>query len=76
MKLPRPLKLAHMVIHLAWTTYLLRPSSVVALNCYNVSLVFFPNILWTQNEHPTQWDEALIAPLFKGGPDPHDISKY
>jgi hypothetical protein len=42
------------------------------LNC----LTDFFNILWSQAAHPSQWDEALIAPLFKGGPDPHDVSKY
>ena len=37
------------------------------------------NIAWSSDLHPSQWDEALIAPLFKGGPDPHDVlteSKY
>ena len=34
------------------------------------------NICWSSGTHPKQWDDALIAPLFKGGPDPHDVSKY
>lgn len=41
-----------------------------------LALTHFCNIAWFHNVHPTQWDEALIAPLFKGGPDPHDVSRY
>jgi hypothetical protein len=33
-------------------------------------------ISWISELHPTQWDRALVAPLFKGGPDPNDVSKY
>jgi hypothetical protein len=34
------------------------------------------NISWNHSVHPKQWDNAFITPLFKGGPDPHDVNKY
>ncbi len=33
-------------------------------------------VAWSTEIHPSQWDKALVAPLFKGGPDPNDVSKY
>ncbi len=33
-------------------------------------------VAWSSEIHPSQWDKALVAPLFKGGPDPNDVSKY
>jgi hypothetical protein len=33
-------------------------------------------ISWNTELHPTQWDNALVAPLFKGGPEHNDVTKY
>jgi hypothetical protein len=33
-------------------------------------------ISWSTELHPVQWDQALVAPLFKGGPDHNDVTKY
>ncbi len=33
-------------------------------------------ISWNTELHPTQWDNALVAPLFKGGQEHNDVTKY
>jgi hypothetical protein len=39
-----------------------------------LTLIF--QISWKSELHPSRWDEALVTPLFKGGPDPHNVNKY
>jgi hypothetical protein len=33
------------------------------------ALTAFFTLIWAWEYHPTQWDEACVIPLFKGGPD-------
>jgi hypothetical protein len=33
-------------------------------------------LIWTWECHPTQWDEASVIPLFKGGPDLCNVDPY
>jgi hypothetical protein len=39
-----------------------------------LTLIF--QLSWKLRLHPTQWDQALISPLFKGGPNRNNVHKY